>query len=77
MMLRFRFGWPLPAVAHACLACECRRAMFRTLGVAKWDRYHALCVRCYRRALDRAPVPCGAEISALDEPSSTRPAAVA
>jgi hypothetical protein len=24
--------------------------MFRILGVATWDRYRTLCVRCHRRA---------------------------
>jgi hypothetical protein len=49
-MLRFRFGRSRPAVTHACRACESRRAMFRILGVATWDRYRTLCVRCHRRA---------------------------
>jgi hypothetical protein len=50
--------------------------MFRILGVAKWDRYRTLCARCYRRALERAPL-AAAEIPARAEPSPVNHAAVA
>lgn len=53
MMLRLRFGRRPAAVKHVCLECESRRALFRYRGIVKWDRYHTLCFRCYRKHLDR------------------------
>jgi hypothetical protein len=37
------------AVTHVCRGCEAQRAWFRSRGVTTWDRYHALCFRCYGR----------------------------
>ena len=39
---------------HTCLACECRRALFRYRGRVRADRQHTLCFRCFRAQLDRA-----------------------
>ena len=36
------------AVRKVCAGCERQRALFRNHGVVKWDRYHTLCLRCFR-----------------------------
>lgn len=36
------------AVRKVCAGCERQRALFRYHGVVKWDRYHTLCMRCFR-----------------------------
>ena len=36
------------AVRKVCAGCERQRALFRYHGVVKWDRYHTLCLRCFR-----------------------------
>ena len=36
------------AVRKVCAGCERQRALFRHHGVVKWDRYHTLCLRCFR-----------------------------
>ena len=36
------------AVRKVCVGCERQRALFRSHGVVKWDRYHTLCLRCFR-----------------------------
>ena len=51
MMFRFRFLQPAAAVKHACHDCEAQRAWFRSRGLSRWDRYQALCFRCYGRHL--------------------------
>jgi hypothetical protein len=38
------------AVRKVCAGCERQRALFRSHGVVKWDRYHTLCRRCFRLA---------------------------
>jgi hypothetical protein len=49
-----RFGGtrrvPRRAVRKVCAGCERQRALFRSHGVVKWDRYHTLCRRCFRLA---------------------------
>ncbi|HQZ39827.1 MAG: hypothetical protein IT180_07380 [Acidobacteria bacterium] len=78
MMLRLRFTRRASAVKHVCLQCESRRALFRYRGVVKWDRYHALCFRCYRRHLDRLRAArLVAEIPAPADPVRQKEAAVA
>jgi hypothetical protein len=39
---------PRRAVRKDCGGCERQRALFRYHGVVKWDRYHTLCLRCFR-----------------------------
>jgi hypothetical protein len=39
---------PRRAVRKVCIGCERQRARFRDHGVVKWDRYHTLCLRCFR-----------------------------
>jgi hypothetical protein len=39
---------PRRAVRKVCAGCERQRARFRYHGVVKWDRYHTLCLRCFR-----------------------------
>jgi len=39
---------PRRAVRRVCAGCERQRALFRYHGVVKWDRYHTLCLRCFR-----------------------------
>lgn len=36
------------AVRKVCVGCERQRALFRYHGVVKWDRYHTLCLRCFK-----------------------------
>jgi hypothetical protein len=36
-----------------CAACRQRKARFRYRGVVRADRYHTLCFRCFRSAVDR------------------------
>lgn len=40
------------AVGKVCAGCERQRARFRDHGVVTWDRYHALCQRCFRAHAD-------------------------
>jgi hypothetical protein len=40
------------AVRKVCASCERQRARFRYHGVVKWDRYHTLCLRCFRTQAD-------------------------
>ena len=40
------------AVRKVCAGCERQRALFRYHGVVKWDRYHTLCLRCFRAQAD-------------------------
>jgi len=47
---------PRRAVRKVCLGCERQRATFRYHGVVKWDRYHTLCLRCFRAQADRLAV---------------------
>jgi hypothetical protein len=46
-------GRPRRAVRKVCVGCERQRARFRYHGVVKWDRYHTLCLRCFRAQADR------------------------
>jgi len=39
---------PRRSVRKVCAGCERQRALFRRHGVVKWDRYHTLCMRCFR-----------------------------
>ena len=41
-------GGPRRAVRKVCAGCERQRALFRSHGIVKWDRYHTLCLRCFR-----------------------------
>ncbi len=43
---------PRRAVRKVCAGCERQRALFRYHGVVKWDRYHTLCMRCFRAQVD-------------------------
>ena len=43
---------PRRAVRKVCAGCERQRALFRHHGVVKWDRYHTLCLRCFRAQRD-------------------------
>lgn len=43
---------PRRAVRKVCAGCERQRALFRYHGVVKWDRYHTLCLRCFRAQRD-------------------------
>ena len=36
------------AVRKVCLGCQRQRARFRDHGIVTWDRYHTLCLRCFR-----------------------------
>ena len=45
---QFVRGRPRRAVRKVCAGCERQRALFRYHGVVKWDRYHTLCLRCFR-----------------------------
>ena len=40
------------SVRKVCAGCERQRALFRYHGIVKWDRYHALCFRCFRAQVD-------------------------
>jgi hypothetical protein len=48
-------GGPRPrrGVRKVCAGCERQRARFRYHGVVKWDRYHTLCMRCFRSQADQ------------------------
>lgn len=50
--VRARSGERTPArrraVRRVCSGCERQRALFRRHGVVTWDRYHTLCLRCFR-----------------------------
>jgi hypothetical protein len=37
---------------HECRQCGCRHAQFAYRGVMKWDRFHELCLQCYRSLMD-------------------------
>jgi hypothetical protein len=39
--------------AKVCTACKQHRSLYRYNGHVRADRYHTLCFRCYRKALDR------------------------
>jgi hypothetical protein len=41
------------ALRKVCAGCERHRALFRTHGVVKWDRFHTLCFTCFRAQRDR------------------------
>ena len=41
-------GKPRRAVRKVCAGCERQRQLFRYHGVVKWDRYHTLCLRCFK-----------------------------
>ena len=47
-----RFTWggrtTRRAVRRVCVGCERQRALLRHHGVVKWDRYHTLCLRCFK-----------------------------
>ena len=43
---------PRRAVRKVCAGCERQRALLRYHGVVKWDRYHTLCLRCFRAQRD-------------------------
>ena len=49
-------GRPRCAVRKVCAGCERQRARFRYHGVVKWDRYHTLCLRCFRAQANRLAV---------------------
>lgn len=51
---RFAGGGRAPrrAVRKVCAGCERQRALFRYHGVLKWDRYHTLCLRCFRARVE-------------------------
>ena len=57
-----RGGGTQRAVRKVCAGCDRQRALFRSHGVVKWDRYHTLCLRCFRANVEslkcrRAEVP--------------------
>lgn len=74
MNIRIRFGRPSPIARKVCKHCENRRALFRHLGLRKWDPYYALCYKCYQRYVTRAQgehVPPAPAASSADRPGRT------
>jgi hypothetical protein len=56
MMFQLLFRERPAAVKHVCHGCETQRALLRSRGVRTWDRYQALCFRCYGRHLAKPSV---------------------
>ena len=70
MLFQLLFRERPAAVKRVCHGCETQRALLRSRGVRTWDRYQALCFRCYGRHLARpsAEMPVAGIPAATTEP---------